>query len=286
MRIFIIILIIIILLFLLYLFLIMPRIAGRPDTSLFKKKYFAHRGLHDNASDAPENSMKAFRRAVEKGIGMELDVQLSADGVPVIMHDYNLKRACGLDRKVSSLTFAELSKLKLFGSEETVPAFRDLLDMVDGRQPLIIELKVESRDTSVCGVVYEMLKGYKGPCCVESFNPLALYWFRKHAPEVIRGQLSDGFIHLPEFSRFPGVLFFGALEALLDHVLSRPDFVAYNWKYEGNPSRRIVRGLFRLPAAAWTIKSEDELERMKDRFDVYIFDSFVPRALQAEQTET
>ncbi len=283
MRILLIILLIIILLFLLYLYLIMPRIIGRPDTSLFEKKLFAHRGLHDNRTDAPENSMKAFRKAVDAGYGMELDVQLSADGVPVIMHDYNLQRACGIDRKVSSVPYRELSAMKLFTSEETVPAFRDVLDMVDGRVPLIIELKVESRDTAVCDVVQKMLQSYRGPYCVESFNPLALYWFRKHAPEVVRGQLSDGFIHSPEFARFPGVLFFGALEALLDHVLSRPDFVAYNCKFEANPSRRIVRKLFRLPAAAWTIKSEEELRNMQDRFDVFIFDSFVPCAETAER---
>ena len=271
-------LIIFVVLIVLYLYLIMPRMAGRPDASVFNSRLFAHRGLHDNLSAAPENSMKAFGLAVENGFGIELDVQLSKDGIPVVMHDFDLARACGVNRKVNECTLEELSEMKLFNSEETVPRFKDVLDLVDGRVPLIIELKAEDTDTAVCSAVWEILKDYRGKYCVESFNPVTLYWFRKNEPQVMRGQLSDGFIYMKEFGRFPKILFYGALQALLSHVVSRPDFVAYNWHYEANLSRRLVRKLFGLPCAAWTIKSSRELEAMKDRFDVFIFDSFVPEA--------
>ncbi|MBO5999916.1 MAG: glycerophosphodiester phosphodiesterase [Lachnospiraceae bacterium] len=270
-------------LLILYLYLVMPRVINRPDTSVFDGRLFAHRGLHDNLSDAPENSMKAFRLAVENGFGIELDVQLSKDGIPAVIHDFNLKRACGIDRRVDECTFDELSAIKLFGSEETVPAFKDVLDLVNGKVPLIIEVKSESTDTSVCSIIWEILKDYKGKYCVESFNPLAIRWFRKNEPQVMRGQLSDGFIYMKELRAFPKVFFYGALQFLLSHHLSRPDFVAYNWHYEANPSRRLVRKLFRLPCAAWTIKSSGELEAMKDRFDVFIFDSFVPDKESAGQ---
>ncbi len=269
-------LIVLAVLLVLYLYLIMPRMFGRPDASVFDRRLFAHRGLHDNLSAAPENSMEAFRLAVEKGFGIELDVQLSKDGIPVVMHDFDLARACGVNRKVNGCSLEELSGMKLFRSEETVPRFQEVLDLVDGRVPLIIEIKSEDTDTSVCSTVWEILKDYRGKYCVESFNPVALYWFRKNEPQVMRGQLSDGFIYMKEFRRFPIVLFYGALQALLSHVVSRPDFVAYNWHYDANLSRRLVRKFFRLPCAAWTIKSSRELEAMKDRFDVFIFDSFVP----------
>ena len=92
----------------LYFLAIMPRMIKRPDTSLFKKVYFAHRGLHDNTGDAPENSLAAFRRAVEAGFGMELDVQVSSDGVPVIFHDFSLERICGVAGKVVNYTYDQL----------------------------------------------------------------------------------------------------------------------------------------------------------------------------------
>ena len=122
----------------LYFLAVMPRMSGRPDPKPFRAAaLFAHRGLHDNNSDAPENSMPAFRKAVEKGYGIELDVQLTADSVPVIFHDLDLERACGVPGLVREHTFEELQKLRLFGSEERIPALKDFLEMVKGRVPLI-----------------------------------------------------------------------------------------------------------------------------------------------------
>ena len=91
----------------LYLMAVMPRMTGKPDPIPFNTRFFAHRGLYDNNSEAPENSMAAFRRAVEHGYGIELDVQLSKDGVPVIFHDFDLARACGVSGLVRDYTFAD-----------------------------------------------------------------------------------------------------------------------------------------------------------------------------------
>ena len=181
----------------LYFLAVMPRMTGRADPAPFNTKFFAHRGLHDNKSGAPENSMPAFRKAVEKGYGIELDVQLSSDGVPVIFHDLDLARACGVQGLVRERTYEELQTLRLFGSEEKIPALKDFLEMVDGRVPLIVEFKSEDSDLTLCRVIAPMLRAYKGAYCIESFNPLVLLWYRIHQPKVMRGQLSDGFIHIP-----------------------------------------------------------------------------------------
>ena len=260
----------------LYFLAVMPRMTGRPDPAPFNTKLFAHRGLHDNSSDAPENSMAAFRRAVERGYGIELDVQLTSDGIPVIFHDPDLDRACGVHGLVREHTFEELQKLRLFGSGERIPALKDFLEMVDGKAPLIVEYKSEDSDLTLCRVIDPMLRAYKGAYCIESFNPLVLLWYRTHRPKIMRGQLSDGFIHIPKYRTLKKAPFTIPVQFLIPNFLSKPDFIAYNHMYEGNISRRICRNLYRAKAAAWTIKSQKELEKAKDSFDVFIFDSFIP----------
>ena len=227
----------------LYLLAVMPRMTGKPDFTPFDTKFFAHRGIHDNGSDAPENSMAAFRKAVEAGYGIELDIQLTADHVPVIFHDFTLERACGAPGSVKDYTFEELMKFRLFGSEERIPALKDFLRMVKGRVPLIVEYKSEDRDMTVCRM---------------------------------RGQLSDGFMHDKKYQTLRKLPMVFPLQFLLANFLSKPDFIAYNCIYEGNLSRRLCRHLYRAKTAAWTIKSSDQLKKAAPYFDVFIFDSFLP----------
>ncbi len=234
--------------------------------------YYAHRGLHDNGTDAPENSMAAFRKAVEAGYGIELDVQLSKDGLPVVFHDFTLKRICGQEGKVCDYTWQELKSFRLCNSGEGIPGFEDVLNEVRGRVPLIVELKVERVDLALCPVVDALLEKYHGPYCIESFNPLVLRWYRQNHGKVVRGQLADGFLKSGEFQS--PLYFF--LQNLMLNFITKPDFIAYNHKYEKTLSRRICRGLFGNLSVAWTIKSQEELDAVRDKFDIFIFDSFIP----------
>ena len=259
-------------LILLYLLMIMPRMIGRPDTAPFLKWLYAHRGLHDNSSDAPENSLRAFQKAVDAGFGIEMDVQLSKDGVPVVFHDYTLKRICGEEGKVEQYTFDELQQFPLCGTDQRIPKFEDVLKLVDGRVPLIVELKIEATDTSVCPAADKLLSEYKGMYCIESFNPLGVLWYRRNRRQIVRGQLADAFHREGEYSGF--LYFF--LENLLFNWLGKPDFVAYNHKHPGMLSRSLCRRLYHNTAAAWTIKSKQQLEEARKHFDIFIFDSFLP----------
>lgn len=256
----------------LYLLAVMPRVMNRPDTSLFKKKYFAHRGLHDHAGDAPENSMAAFRKAVDAGYGMELDVQMTKDGVPVIFHDSKLERMCGADGEICDYTYGELKQFTLADSKERIPRLEDLLLMVGGRVPLIVEIKADKADVSCCEVIDKALRTYGGEYCIESFNPLVLFWFRRHHNEVVRGQLSTNFRRDGESK----VVFSAALTHLLFNFVGKPDFIAYNKEFMEEPGRRICRKLFKSPAAAWTVRSFEELEKTCGEFDLFIFESFRP----------
>ena len=256
----------------LYLLMIMPRVFGKPDMTSFQNWLYAHRGLHDNGSDAPENSLAAFQKAVDEGFGIELDVQLSKDGVPVVFHDYTLKRICGAEGNVCEFTCEELQQFRLCGSNQRIPKFAEVLKLVDSKVPLIVELKFESADTSVCQAADILLSEYRGTYCIESFNPLGVWWYRKHRKNVVRGQLSDDFRKEGEHR---GLLYF-LLQNLLFNWVGKPDFVAYNHKYPNCLSRRLCRTLYHNTAVAWTVKTPQELKEAKKNFDIYIFDSFTP----------
>lgn len=257
---------------LLYLLMIMPRMIHKADKTPFMGVLYAHRGLHDNDSDAPENSMAAFRKAVEGGYGIEFDVQLSKDRVPVVFHDFTLERMCGINGKVCDYTYEELSHFTLCDSKEQIPCLEEVLGLIDGQVPLIIEYKIEWMDGQVCRVADEILQNYPGDYCIESFNPIGVFWYRKNRPDVMRGQLADAFYSRKEYT---GKLYL-LLQNLLFNFLTKPDFVAYNHKEANRLSRRLCRNLYRNTAVAWTIKSEEELTKAGKEFDLFIFDSFIP----------
>jgi len=258
-------------LFLIYLVMISPRMFCRPDMRAFYEYLYAHRGLYDNSAEAPENSLAAFQRAVEAGLGMELDVQLTKDKIPVVFHDFTLERMCGQPGKVKDYTYEELQQFTLLQSNERIPKFKDVLDLVDGRTPLIVELKIESTDISVCPVADELLSKYKGLYCIESFNPLGLLWYRKHHKKVIRGQLSNAFLRDGK----SGVAYFFMQNLLLNFV-GRPDFISYNCIYPRMLSKRICCKILGAVSVGWTICSQEELKQAKKNFDVYIFEGFNP----------
>ena len=275
------ILLILLILIVLYLFLICPSLR-KIDRKPFTGRYYAHRGLHDNKSDAPENSLPAFRKAVEAGYGIELDIQLTKDDVMVVCHDMNLVRMYKdeegkpVEGKIRDYTYEEIMRFHILDTEERMPKFTEVLEVVNGKVPLIVELKAESGDKElqVCAKSFEILKDYKGVYCVESFHPGVVYWYKKNHPEIIRGQLSEDY-HKDDPSK-SSFLFF-ALTNLLMNFLTKPDFIAYNHHHESNLSRRLCRYLYHNLSVAYTVKSQEELDRNEDRFDILIFDSFIPR---------
>ncbi len=260
--------VVLVILLLLYFFMIMPRITPRPMKE-FRGWYYAHRGFHDNKSDAPENSKKAFWLAVEHGYGVELDVQLTKDEKVIVFHDGDLKRICGVDAKVNSMTYEELQELRLLDTEERIPLFSEVLEILDGKVPMIMEVKMVNAKTRVCELANEELKNYKGLYCMESFHPFAVQWYRKNRPDIVRGQLSANFKKESGREKADERL----VHYLLTNVLARPDFVAYSHKSAGNISRNLCR-LFGSTAVAWTIRTKEELERNRKKFDLFIFEGF------------
>lgn len=256
-----------------YLFAIMPRMTGRPSFSPLMGWHYAHRGLHDNKTDAPENSMAAIRKAVDAGYGIEFDVQLTKDRIPVVFHDETLKRVCGAEGNVRDYTYEELQAFPLLGSEERIPRFADVLEAVGGRVPLVIEMKIHENPAEVCATADALLRHYNGPYCMESFHPMAVNWYRRNRPEVIRGQLSANFNSPTEKESFTKFL----VHHLLTNLLARPDFIAYSHTAKGNLSRRLCGRLFGALSVAWTIRSQEQLDACRKDFDLFIFEGFIPK---------
>lgn len=263
----------IILIAIVFLYCTMPNTSRKEEMAVFEKQYIAHRGLFDSKNGIPENSIPAFKRAVEQGYGIELDVQLTADHKLVVFHDESLRRMCRADRLLRNCTFAELQEYSLGVSKERIPLLEDVLKVVDGKVPLIVEVKSEGDWRATTKATAEMMDGYSGCYCMESFHPLAVEWFRKHRPHIVRGQLSTNYF-LDEPGRRWSEKFI--LTNLLVNFKARPDFIAFNHIWSDSWAYALCRKLFHVENVAWTIRNQDELERAKRIFQVIIFDSFIP----------
>ena len=258
-------------LFLIWLFLIAPR-KRATDMAPFQCPY-AHRGLW--GGDVPENSLAAFAAAADAGFGIELDVQLSKDGEVMVFHDYTLDRVCGVPGKVAEHTAAELGKIPLDGVEnECIPTFRQVLETVGGRVPLLIELKGESGNTALVPKVLEVLKGYDGKWCMESFNPLLLRAVRRQAPEVVIGLLSSDLIK--EKRKGNKVLNF-LLSALWLTFLCRPAFHAWDGKYPRRLALRVGLKWFGAASVVYTVRDPAAYEQYMAHGISPIFEGFVPK---------
>ena len=259
--------------FCLYLYCILPRFTRKEQTRAFMHRLFAHRGLFSPKEGVPENSMPAFERAVNCGYPIELDVQVTKDTQIVVFHDYTLGRMCGIDLPLEEKTYEELQTLSLQNTGEKIPLFSDVLKMVNGRVPLLIEIKLHSFHTYPCALVDKLLEGYQGSYCVESFNSLALFWYRRHRPDVVRGQLSS---NLTQPVAEGGYVLSFLVKHLLINCIGRPDFIAYCYKDSRNLSFSLVHRFCKAPVFAWTLRSPEAFEKYRKRFDSIIFDSFLP----------
>ena len=249
-------------------FLTAPGRAGKAQKKPFMYKNFAHRGLHSRDKSIPENSLAAFERAASAGYGMELDVQLSRDGEVVVFHDDDLKRVCGVEAKVADLTLEELRKLRLCGTEETIPLFSEVLKCVRGRGALIVELKNGKRNEELCEKTYALLEKYSGEYCIESFNPFIVRWFKKNAPEVIRGQLANP---PKDYNGEVGPITAVILGNCLLNFLSRPQFIAY--KITPKPFTVKLCEALGAMKVAWT--SHDWVN--EKFYDAVIFEFYKPK---------
>ncbi len=226
---------------------------------------YAHRGLHGEG--VPENSLRSFELACREGYGVELDVQLSSDGQVIVYHDYSMERLTDSDKKLNELTAAELTALTLAGTDEHIPTFAQALELIDGRVPVLVELKGEEMNADLCPKVAELLKDYKGSYCIESFNPLLVKEMKNALPEAYCGLLYTNLLRDREASALNI-----ALATMSLNFLCKPDFIAYDEADRDSFPVKLTTEFYKAPKFVWTMRTQASLDKAHELGEYPIFE--------------
>lgn len=239
-------------------------------TEWIRKYPIAHRGLH--GSEYPENSMPAFEAAAAAGYGIELDVHLSADGRLVVMHDDDVKRMTGEEGVVADLDVATLRTYRLSGTTYTIPVLDDVLQVIDGRVPVLVEVKTGSPMAKAGPELVRALHGYRGPVAVQSFDPRVVLWLRRNAPDITRGQIASDF-RSEELPAAQKIL----LRTMALNAVTRPHFIAYNVEAMPTVFVSLWRKVLRVPVLLWTVRNQAQADSAAEHRAMIIFEGFTPR---------
>ncbi|GAA5625450.1 MULTISPECIES: glycerophosphodiester phosphodiesterase [Brucella] len=234
-----------------------------------KKQPIAHRGLHDLNKDRWENTLAAFDAAAKAGFAIECDVHLTKDGGVIVFHDDDLKRLTGREGRISDLTLAEATELHIGGTADRAPTLKQMLDLIAGRVPVVIELKgIEGRDDGLVAAVAKELAAYKGEAAIMSFDHHLVRLFASDAPGITGGLTAEG-TRTKDFE---------AHFSMLAHQIS---FVSYNVHHLPNPFVSFVREKLALPVISWTVRDAEMKKHSDLNVDQITFEGFDPRALVA-----
>lgn len=230
----------------------------------------AHRGLHEGSA-VPENSMAAFEAAIAASTPIELDVHLLADGKLAVFHDEPLQRMTGAEGRIEERTSAEIKQLRLLDTAHRIPLLDEVLDLVGQAVPLLVDIKTRKTHGALEALLFDALEASRCTYVVESFNPCSLRWFRKHAPRVLRGQLSGDFrdTKAPFHQKF-------LLSRYYLNFLSAPDFLAHDIRCLPNRSVERQRKRRRIPLLAWTVRTDAQLTAARQLADNIIFEAIRP----------
>ena len=247
--------------------------SNHPGMKELKGWSYAHRGLHKEG--VPENSMAAFRAAVDKGYGVELDIHLMKDGNLAVIHDASLKRTAGADVQIEDLTAEELENYRLEGTEEKIPLFKDVMALFEGKAPRIVELKpMNNNHAALAEAACDLMKDYQGVYCMESFDPRCVQWLKKNRQEIIRGQLTENFVAHDQ-KLHPAIRF--VLTHNLLNFTTMPDFVAYKFADRKDSfTTALCRRVWDLQGVTWTLKTQEEYDIAVREGWLPIFEGFEP----------
>jgi len=242
------------------------------DITWIKDRLIAHRGLHSLDKTIPENTIKAFELAIERNYGIEMDINVMGDGTVIVFHDITLERLTGQKGKISELSFDDVKDMTIHNTDQTIPTLKSVLELVDGRVPLLIELKPLGNNQLLCERFWETIKDYQGAYGIHSFSPYIVNWFRKHHPEVIRGQITEYFRDDPKMNRFAKYL----MKSMFFNRFTKPDFVNYGIKDLPNKycDKAYKKGLCIISYAS---RNQAEFDMVKKHYDNSVFEYFIPK---------
>jgi hypothetical protein len=237
----------------------------------------AHRGLFDNEL-VPENSIKAFELAISLNHPIEFDVRLTKDGELIVFHDRSLFRLTGKKLGVSGASWQEIQHIPLLGTGQTIPTFISTLAFINGRVPILIEIKNEGCSHRIEEQILSALDRYPGQFAIQSFNPFSLLWFKRHCPSISYGLLATGLPGRPFVNVFVDIFF----RIVCLYRISSPKFIAYNVTAGGIPFFENIRERLKVPLILWTVDSIEKRRICEGLGSNYIFEQgAMPREVPA-----
>lgn len=237
------------------------------DLKFFKETIIAHRGVH-NEKDIIENSLEAFKEAVNKNYIIELDVHFLKDGEVVVFHDDNIERMTGINKNLKDCTYDEIRNIKLLNKNTYIPKFSDVLKLVDGKVPILIELKNDNKVGLLESSLVQILKKYNGKYAVQSFNPLSIMWFKNNYPNIIRGQLVCKFKNkkMDNIKKF-------ILKTMFFNIITNPDFISHSVDdLSYKEVNKIKKNKFIL---GWTVRNKERYDELIKYYDNLICEKFI-----------
>jgi glycerophosphoryl diester phosphodiesterase len=250
---------------------------------------FAHRGLHDANKGIVENTASSIRAALDHDYGIEVDLRRASCGTVMVFHDDQLERLTHGKGTVTQKSKKELQKIAFRNTKDKMLSLQDLLALVDGRVPLLLEIKSDwNLDTTALNTfvhaIVTTLQDYEGLYAVMSFDPALIHSFRLQAPSIPRGLVSENFQERPHWQQF-GVCKRVSLRFLLSFPQTRPDFIAYDIKALPAIAPIIARRLFHRKLITWTVRTKEQQQRAEKYCDAIIFETFLPNPLPPNQTD-
>ena len=242
------------------------------DITWLKKSLIAHRGFHTEDKKIPENSITAFTRALENNYAIELDVQLSSDGVVFVFHDETLSRMTNQDGIIYNTSSDVLQSMVLLNSNETIPTLKTILSLVNGKVPLLIEIKTKGPVLELSEKTAQLLDQYPGTFAIQSFHPKIIQWFKDNRPHFIRGQIASYFKDedLPFYQKI-------LLKYMVFNRKNKPDFINYDFNHMPNwmLNKAHKNGI---AVIGYTAQNQETLDKVKSMYDNAVFEFFTPKA--------
>ncbi len=237
-----------------------------------KNDFIAHRGLHTLDKTVPENTLLAFQKAMDRGYAIEFDINVMKDGTVVCFHDPDFKRLCGVDKALSELNFEDVKSFRILQSNEYIPSLKEVLEFIDGKVPLLIELKPLGDNNLLCQQFMEVMKDYKGVWAMHSFHPMTIFWFKKNHPEVVRGQVTEFFRDDPKMKKLTKFL----MKTMALNIFTKPDFINYGVKDMPNKylDRQIKKGM---TVIGYASQSQEQFDMVKKYYHNSVFEYFIPK---------
>ena len=233
--------------------------------NLFKNRFIAHRGLHKSRI-IPENSIQAFKNAMEKNYAIEFDINITIDKQIVIFHDDDLNRLCNKKEKIEEVTYDFLKDLKLYESDEKIPLLKDLLVEVSGKIPLVIEIKKHKNVGLLENILLEMLEVYKGEYFICSFEKDILSWLRNNKPKQKRGLIFASFPN--KFKKYEKAVF------IYKFFKTKADFISLENKLINSSIYDFCKKK-NLEVIVWTIKDKKSFQNIDKKVSAVIFENFI-----------